>query len=401
LTRHVKLFTPGPGDVDDEVLSALAQPVIRHYGPEWMEIYEELLTLLREVFRTQNSLFVVPGPASALMDMAVGSLVPSGGKIIVGTNGFFGDRIVDIARGYNADVIPFVAAHDQPLDPARLRQIMKDHPEAQVVSFVHHETSTTVMNPLKELAAAVRDAGKIVVVDTVSSMGGVEIDVDGWGVDVCVTGPNKCLESVPGVGFISVSERAWDLIDRSPAAGHGWYLDLRTWRKYEKEWGSWHPSPVTLPVNIILGVLTSLRKIAARGLPAHFARFSRASRAMRTGLQNVGFEMYVEDEFASPIVTGVRARPEFEVADLMKWLAEERGMAIGGGLGPLKGKIFRVGHLGQAAEREYLLDFLYAIEEFLRLRGFETPVGAAVSGMETFITRPDRRSKPVEILGAQ
>ncbi|MHC1783859.1 MAG: alanine--glyoxylate aminotransferase family protein [Anaerolineaceae bacterium] len=380
MTRHVKLFTPGPGDVDEDVLSAMSQPVIRHYGPEWMEFYRELQSLLRLFYQTSETLFIVPGPASALMDMAVGSLVPAGQKIIVGSNGFFGDRILDIARGYNAEIIPFTSNADQPLNPERLRQLMRENPDAKVVAFVHHETSTTVLNPLKELAAAAREAGRIVVVDTVSSMGGVEIACDDWGIDVCVTGPNKCFEAVPGVGFISVSQRAWDLVDANPAGGHGWFLDLRTWRKYDEMWGDWHPSPVTLPVNCVLAVLTSLRKISARGLPAHFDRYTQASRAVRTGLQNVGFEMFVDDEFASPVVTGVKARPEFEISELVKYLAEERSMAIGGGLGALAGKIFRVGHLGKAAERPYLLDFLFAVDEFLRLRGLEPPAGAILSG---------------------
>ncbi len=383
MSRHVKLFTPGPGDVDEDVLSAMAQPVMRHYGPDWMEIHHEMLSLLRLFYRTGETIFIAPGPASALLDMAIGSLVPAGQKIIVGSNGFFGERLVDISRGYGAEVIPFTALTDQPLDPQKLRQLMRENPDAQVVAFVHHETSTTVMNPLKELAAAAREAGRVVVADTVSSMGGVEIACDDWGVDVCVTGPNKCFEAVPGVSFISVGQRAWELVDAYPSgSAHGWFLDLRTWRKYEQEWGSWHPSPVTLPSNCILAVLTSLRKIAARGLPAHFARYKRASQAVRAGLQNVGFEMFVEDDSASTIVTGVKARPEFEISELVKYLTEEHNMAIGGGLGSLAGKIFRVGHLGKAAEDEYLLDFLNAMEAFLKIRGLEPPPGAILAGLK-------------------
>lgn len=383
MTRHVKLFTPGPGDVDEDVLFGMAQPVIRHYGPEWMEIYHETLSLLRLFFQTKNNLFIVPGPASALLDMAIGSLVPTGQKVIIGSNGFFGERLNDIARGYGAEIVPFTSPLGQPLDANVLRQLIRENPTAQVVTLVHHETSTTVLNPLKQLAAVTLEAGKVLVVDTVSSLGGVEIDVDNWGIDVCVTGPNKCLEAVPGVGFISVSQRAWDLIDNQPTAcGHGWYLDLRVWRKYEKEWGTWHPSPVTLPSNNILAVLTSMRKIAARGLPAHFARYVTASQIVRRSLQNLGFEMFVDENFAAPIVTGVKARPEFEVSDFMKWLEVERGIAIGGGLGALNGKIFRVGHLGKAAERPYLLDFLFAVEEFLRIKGIDVPVGASLLGLK-------------------
>lgn len=369
MPAHLKLFTPGPGDVDDEVLAAMATPVLLHYGPEWVEIYTELLTRLRPLFNTQHDLFVVPGPASALLDMAIGSLVPSGEKIIIGSNGFFGDRLMDIARGYGAAVIPFTAPLGQPLDPEALRRLLRENSEAQVVALVHHETGTTVLNPLRDLAAVAADAGKVLVADVVSSLGGVEIRADDWGLDVCVTAANKCLEALPGLGFISVGPRAWELMDRRPSLGHGWYLNLRTWRKYAVEWGSWHPTPVTVPVNNVLAVLTSLRRISRDGLHAHFAKYLRASQTVRRELGALGFEMFVPEAYASPVVTAVMRRPEFEVAELASWLARERGLAIGGGLGPLSGKIFRVGHLGPAAGQAYLSEFLSAVADFLRTKG--------------------------------
>lgn len=381
MTRHVKLFTPGPGDVEDDVLDALATPVIRHYGPDWMEIYTETLQLLRQFFNTENEMFLVPGPASALLDMAIGSLVASGQKVIVGSNGFFGDRLNEIAQGYAAEIVPFTAELGQPLDPAVLQRLLDEHPEAQVVALVHHETGTTVLNPLKELAGVVRAAGRVLVADTVSSLGGMEIRVDDWGIDVCVTAANKCLEAVPGIGFISVGPRAWELFERSAVTGHGWYLNLGVWRKYAREWGTWHPSPVTLPVNNVLAVRTSMRRIVAGGLETHFARYTRASQVMRQGLENLGFEMFVPPAYASPIVTAVKARPEFSVPELSKWLAEERQIAIGGAFGALAGKIFRVGHLGKAAEREYLVDFLFAMEEFLRHKGIRVQAGSSLEGL--------------------
>lgn len=382
MARHLKLFTPGPGDVDEDVLTAMATPVIRHYGPDWMEVYNETLILLRQFYQTQNDLFMVPGPASALLDMAIGSLVATGQEIIVGTNGFFGDRLIEISQGYGIEVIPFTAPLGKPLDPAVLQKLLHEHPAVEVVALVHHETGTAVLNPLHELAAVVRAAGKVLVVDTVSSLGGIEVATDDWGVDICVTSANKCLEAIPGIAFISVSQRAWDLVDRQPPTGHGWYLSLRTWRRYVEEWGTWHPSPVTLPANIILAVLASMRKIVEAGLDKHFAKYVRASQSMRRGMQNLGFELFVPEEYASPVVTAVKARPEFEVAEFANWLADERVIAIGGGLGELAGKIFRVGHLGKAAEREYLIDFLFSVEEFLRLKGINIATGASLVGLQ-------------------
>jgi alanine-glyoxylate transaminase/serine-glyoxylate transaminase/serine-pyruvate transaminase len=379
--KHLKLFIPGPGDVDDDVLEALAQPVMRHYGPEWMEVFTETLALAKQAFQTQNDLFIVPGPGTAAMDMAFGSLMASGQKVIVGRNGFFGERLAAIAQSYGLDVAPFYAPLGRPLAPDDLRKALREHPDARAVAVVHHETSTTVLNPLCDLVQAARDAGKTVIVDAVSSLGGVALPVDAWGIDVCVTAANKCLETPPGVSLISVSPRAWELVDSHSGANRGWYLNLRTWRKYATEWNTWHPYPVTLPTNIIMGLRTSLRRIMAHGLEAHQAKYARASSAVRAGLRNVGFEMFVPDEYAAPVATAVRARPEFTVGELMEWLANERSMAIGGGLDELAGKIFRVGHLGRAATREYLMDLLFAIEEFLRLKGINVPVGTSLVGI--------------------
>jgi len=382
MVKHLKLFTPGPGDVDEDVLASMATPVIRHYGPEWMEIYNDTLSLLKQVFKTENQIFFVPGPASALMDMSIGSLLASGEKIIVGDNGFFGERLVQISRAYGLETIILPAALGEPLDPDHLDTLLRQHPDARAVALVHHETGTTVMNPLHALADLAHQAGRAVVVDAVSSLGGADVRVDEWGIDICVTTPNKCLEALPGMGFISVSPRAWQLVDAHPRTNHGWYLNLKTWRQYATEWGTWHPTPVTLPVNIILAVRTSLQKILGMGLEAHFEKYRRASQAVRSGLRSLGFEMFVEDGCASPIVTGVCAQTEFQVGEMSNWLVEQRGIAIGGGLGELAGKMFRVGHLGKASSREYLVDFLFAMEEFMRLKGFPIPPGASLCGMQ-------------------
>ncbi len=381
MVKHLKLYTPGPGDVDEDVLDSLATPVIRHYGPEWMEIYNDVRGMLQQVFKTKNEIFFVPGPASALMDMAIGSLLVTGEKIIVGNNGFFGERLAHIARGYGLITIPLAAPFGKALDPGELEKLLKQHRYTRVVALVHHETGTTVLNPLKELVALTHQAGRIMVVDAVSSLGGTDVRVDEWGIDVCVTTPNKCLEAVPGIGFISVSPQAWQQVDSLSQANHGWYLDLKTWRKYATEWGSWHPTPVTLPTNVILAVRTSLAKIIAMGLETHFEKYRRASLAIRTGLRALGFEMFVEDAYASPVVTGVSRRPEFELAEMSKWLVDQRDIAIGAGLGDLSGQMFRVGHLGKAATREYLVDFLFAMEEFLRYKGVATQPGSGLVGL--------------------
>ncbi len=380
MSPHIKLFTPGPGDVDDDVLAALSLPVMRHYGPDWMPVHVEMDKLLHTLFKTKNDMYVVPGPASAVLDMAIGSVVAPGKKIIIGTNGFFGDRLVDMSKAHQLEIVLFTAEWGKPLDPQVLRTLLKENSDAVAFAMVHHETSTTVLNPLKELVAIAGQAGLITIVDTVSSLGGVDVPVDDWGIDICVCGANKCIEAAPGVGFVSVSPNAWKVIDSHPGPG-SWYLDLKLWRHFIQQWGAWHPSPVTLPTNIILAAKMGINKILDRGMEAHFARYTKASKVMRSGLTSLGFEMFVPEDYAAPIATAVKARPEFTLDEMTKWLMDTHQIAIGGGLGELSGKIFRVGHLGKAAGREYMMEFLFAMEEFLRSKNIPVESGKWVAGL--------------------
>lgn len=381
MAKPVKLFIPGPCDIDDEVLEVMREPVRRSYGPEWLVDFNETLALLKSMFRTAADIFIVPGTGSAALDMAMGSLAKAGEKVIVGHNGFFGERLAFIAECGGLDVVRVGAPAGRPLDPADLKNAMAAHPDAGVVALVHHETTTTVLNPLRELIALVRKAGRVLVVDAVSSLGGEELPVDEWGIDVCVTASNKCLEAPPGLALISVGPRAWERIDKRPKTDHGWYLDLKTWRWYAENWGGWHPAPVTMPTNLILALRESLRKIAAVGLNAHIAKHKRACRAVRAGLRELGFKMFVPDEFAAATATGVLPGESFSASDLINWLAAERGIYVGGGIGEMSGKIFRVGHLGKATTREYLAEFLIAAADFLRSKGAKIPEGAGISAL--------------------
>jgi alanine-glyoxylate transaminase/serine-glyoxylate transaminase/serine-pyruvate transaminase len=373
MNRDCKLFIPGPCDVDEDVLEAMRRPVQQSYGAKWISIYNETLDLLKQVFQTRNELFIVPGPGSAGLDMALGSLLATGEKVIVAHNGFFGERLASIAECNGLNVVHVSAPTGQPLNPDDLRRALAAHPDALLVALVHHETTTTVLNPLHALATATREGGRVLLVDAVSSLGGAELPVDAWGIDVCVTASNKCLEAPPGLALISAGPRAWDLIDRHTRTNHGWYLDLRTWRWYAENWGTWHPTPITMPTNTIMALRASLLKIAEVGLEAHIAKHVRACQIVRSGLRKLGFELLVTDEFAAPTATAVKQRREFMVAELIQWLETERGICIAGGIGELAGKIFRIGHLGKATTDEYLAEFLSAMAEFLRHKGVVTP----------------------------
>ncbi|MBN1955610.1 MAG: alanine--glyoxylate aminotransferase family protein [Anaerolineae bacterium] len=376
-----KLFIPGPCEVDEAVLSAMAQQTRPHYGAEWLEVHREVSSLLRQIFETENDIFLVPGAGSALLDMALGSMLATGETVIVGDNGFFGSRLQAMARGYGLRVVSLLAEHGHPLDPDDLRRLLAREPAARAVAVIHHETATTVLNPLQELAAVTHEAGLPIIVDAISSLGGVSLPVDAWGIDVCVSVANKCLECPPGVAFISVGPRAWEWVDGHENQHHGWYLDLRTWRQYATEWADWHPSPVTMPTNNILGLRVSLRNIVGKGLENHFAHFRQAAHAVRQGLGAMGFAQMVAEPYASPIATAFKARPEFAVKELIDYLAQSQGILVSGGLGPLAGRVFRVGHMGKAATPPYIKEFLSAVALFMRQRGFEFSEADVYSGL--------------------
>jgi len=364
-----KLYIVGPVDVFDDVLEAMGSQVIAHYGADFVRLYHEIQDLLRSIIGSSGEIFLMPGPGTAGLDACMGSLLHSGQRVLVPVSGFFSERLAAVARGSGIEAATEEFEWGAPVDPGRLRKRLAREKDIAALAFVHHETSTGVLNPLKEIVQVAHDAGIPVIVDAVASAGGVPIDADGLGIEFLVTVANKCLESPPGVVIVSVSQRGWDLIDKAGPTGHGWYLDLRTWRDYATRWADWHPYPVTLPTNVMKALHVALKRIHSEGLQRHFARFVKASGAVRKGLREMGFTMLVDGQYACPVVSAVRARPEFEIGELSRFLERERGLMIAGGIGPLHGKIFRVGHMGKASTQEYVDEFLASVREFLGRKG--------------------------------
>jgi alanine-glyoxylate transaminase/serine-glyoxylate transaminase/serine-pyruvate transaminase len=370
---HLKLMIPGPVDVEDDVLAAMAEPILPHYGQQWLEIYDEAVSSLKQIFQTQNDLFIVPGPGTAGLDAALGSLARTGDKVLVAQNGFFGRRLKTVAESYGLDVRTVEAPVGQPLDPAAVRRQLEAEPDVEAIVVVHLETSTAVLNPLEEIAAIAHEFDVPIVVDAVSSMGGVPLPVDAWGIDLCVTVSNKCLASPPGLAPLSVSQRAWEQIERKRGRAHGWYLNLQVWKAYSIDWGSWHPYPTSLPTNNIVALLTSLRRILDEGLDGTYARYVRAARTVRSRLEQLGFRMLTPDAHTSPLITAMWGLPGMNLGDFQQYLAIESRIMISGGLDDLAGKIFRVGHIGKAASPEYCEAFLAGVEAYLQLEGVDVP----------------------------
>lgn len=372
------LFIPGPASADPEVLEAMGAPIRPHYGPEFVAEYNACRQRMRQVFRTANDLFLIVGPGTAALDLALASALPDGSRVLVLANGWFGVRMAEMCEAHRAEVDVMEFPLGQPVDAeAVIERIRSTRPAA--VAWTHHETSTGVLNPVEPISRAARQLGVLSIVDAVSSLAGTPLEVDDWCVDLCVSVSNKGLASQPGLAAISVSPEAWKAIDANPDH-RGWYLDLRTWRRYDREWADWHPFPTTVPSGVLGALDVSLRKILAEGLEERIARTAAAAHRVRQSLAEMGFEMFVDDAWASPVTTSVKAHPDLPAADLIATLRDRYGIYISGGLDDLRGKIFRVGHMGRAIEPEEVELLLGAIREVLAERGVLQTERAGLKG---------------------
>ena len=377
---------PGPIELEPETLQVLAQPLLPHYGKEWLELYHQTVGMLKEVFQTKEEVLMIPGSGSAGLEAALGSLLGlSGGqtevKVLVLRSGFFGGRLLEIARAYAApeDVLLLEGEPDRPIPPEQVEELLASDPKIKVVAAVHCETSTGLLNPVREWSEVCRRHGRILVVDAISSLGGVELRFDEWGLGICVSASQKALEAPPGLALVAISREAWEEIRSKESPG--WYLNLRTWRAYAERWAEWHPYPVTLPVSIILALRHSLERILDEGLEARFARHRKIARLLRQGLRNLGFELLIPEEYSSPTVTTALGRPDFPAEEVIAGL-KRRGILIAGGLEELHGRIFRIGHMGSQATPEMVLPVLFHLEELLGEAGLPVEPGQSLRGVQ-------------------
>ncbi|MGH2450958.1 MAG: pyridoxal-phosphate-dependent aminotransferase family protein [Candidatus Limnocylindria bacterium] len=369
MSEHEMLLIPGPVTVEEDVLAAFSQPIRPHYGADWAELYRRVTARLVELFRTEGDVLLLFGPGMAAVEMAVRSALAPGDHVLVPTNGMFGDRMVQVARAAGLEVRVLRPPTAQPVDPQAIEEALEADPTIRAVGIVHHETIIGLLNPVREICAMAKAHGALTIVDAVSSLGGVDLRVDEWRIDLCASVSNKCLGAPVGVAPLAVSRMAWEAVDDGRPKAAGWYLNLETWRRYEEEWGAWHPHPTTMPTSAIQALGVAVDRILAMGLETFQEHQATAARHVRTALREMGFEMLIPDEIASPVTTAVLARPGMDVVHYTDWLRTRRRLRIAGGIGDLAGKIFRVGHMGKAADSAVVDDYLEATAEYLTEAG--------------------------------
>ncbi|MEM7130295.1 MAG: alanine--glyoxylate aminotransferase family protein [Chloroflexota bacterium] len=384
MSKTVKLMIPGPVDLWDETIDALGQQVRTNFDQDWTPIQEETVGLLQQVFQTQNDLFILTASGSGSVEIGVASLFSRGEKVAAVYNGPFAGRAIEILRAYDCQVVEIIGEWGQAIDLNQVETVLNAHPDIAGLVVVANETGTGVRNPVEELAQMIHARGLPIVVDAISGMGGYDLPVDKWELDILCTSSNKALETPPGLGFISVSDRAWSIIDaKEEKGGRGWYYNLSTWKKYCSGEGRY--APTTMATSLIIGLQASLKRIIeVETLAGHWARYAWAQKAVRQGLHNIGFEMLAPEEAASFTVTSVCKHPSMEhEKEVREYLKTKHGFSVSGTWGQLEGKAFRVGHMGRASSNEYLIPFLLGIEDFLRKdKGIHVPVGASLVGLE-------------------
>jgi serine---pyruvate transaminase len=334
------LLTPGPTPVPPQVLAALAEPVIHHRARDYRDLYQRCLTRLAEVYRTQNDVLMFTTSGTGAFESAVANLTSPGDRQLVLSAGNFGERWAGLVKAFGADLVHVELGWGDTPEPEDLRAALAEAGEVRVVYLTHSETSTGVVCDVQALAAVAKEAGALVVVDAVSSLGAVPLETDAWDLDVVVSGSQKALMTPPGVAFVSVSEAALAVAARSTSPRY--VFDWERTRKAQAKLDA----PFTPAVSLVRALDVALGLLLDEGLEAAFDRHARLGRACREGAKAMGLELFSPDEERSAVVTAIRAPEGVDATAVVSALRDRFGITIANGQGELKGKIFRIGHIG-------------------------------------------------------
>lgn len=364
------LLGPGPSDVHPRVLAALARPCVGHLDPAFVQLMDETQELLRRVFRTRNRLtLAMSGTGSAGMETVVVNLVEPGDSVLVAVNGVFGGRMVDVARRAGAEVHTVERPFGEVFDPAEIEAAVKLR-KPKMLGIVHAETSTGAWQPVEEIARICREHDVLLALDTVTSLAGVPVEIDAWGVDAVYSGTQKCLSCPPGLAPVSFSARAEEAIAARRTKVQSWYLDLNMIRQY---WGGDRVYHHTAPINMNYALREALALVVEEGLENRHARHRRNHLALAAGLDALGLEYATVPGHRLPQLNCVRIPEGVDDAAVRGRLLRDWGVEIGGGLGPLKGKAWRIGLMGHSSRLANVTLLLGALAACLHEQGRKVP----------------------------
>ena len=360
---HRLLMGPGPSNIAPTVYTALAKPMVGHLDPVFVQLMEEVKAMLRAVFQTSNEMtFPISGTGSAGMEFCFVNLIEPGDEVIIGVNGVFGTRMCDVAARCGAKVTRVESPWGQIITPGQIADALKTCPKPKLVAIVHAETSTGALTPPAEIAKLAHDAGALFVLDTVTSLGGCNVALDAWGVDAVYSGTQKCLSAPPGLAPVSLSPRALQVATSRKTKVQSWYLDVNLLASY---WGQERVYHHTAPISMNYALHEALRLVLEEGLENRWRRHEQNHLLLKAGLEKLGLTLTAQEGHRLWQLNAVSVPAGVDEAAVRKRLLTEFNIEIGAGLGPLKGKVWRIGLMGETSKRENVETLLGALGKIL------------------------------------
>ncbi len=376
------LMGPGPSDVHPRVLAAMARPTVGHLDPTFVALMDEIKDLLRYAFRTANELTIpVSAPGSAGMETCFVNLIEPGDTVVVCKNGAFGGRMTENVERCGATPIVVENKWSEPIDLGRVEDALKSNPSAKALAFVHAETSTGVQSDAAALCGLARTHDCLSIVDAVTSVGGIPVEVDAWGADAVYSGTQKCLSCPPGLSPVTFSDRAAETVRSRGRKVQSWFLDLNLVMGYW-DGGGGRAYHHTAPINALYGLHEALLMLKEEGLENAWARHAAMHEALRAGLEAMGLNLHVDAAYRLPQLNAVRIPSGVDEAEVRKRCLADYGLEIGAGLGELSGKVWRIGLMGQSANRNNVLLCLNALETILAEMQAPINTGMAVAAAQ-------------------
>jgi len=379
------LMIPGPTNVDPKVLRAMCRPPLSHTSQEFAGIFKEALDNLKKVFMTEGDVFVVAGSGTLALEMAIANIVEPGDKVLNTVSGFFGRYFVEICKVYGAKPRVLEVSWGKPVKPEMVKEALQND-DYKAVTVTHVETSTGVANPIKDIGEIVKkNSDAFYVVDTVCSLGGMEVRVDDWGIDICVSGSQKCLGVPPGLALVAANQRVLDYLERRKTPVSSWYGSLKNWLPVMRDPTKYFATPA---VNMIYALNEALKLIIEEGLENRFRRHHVLAEAFRAAIDALNLKLVAEKENTADTVSAIYYPENVDDAQFRSEM-KQHGIIVAATLGPLKGKGFRVGHMGNVNQND-IFSTITAVETTLKRLGCKVEAGRGVAAAEEKLLAPTR-----------
>ncbi len=374
------LMGPGPSNVHPRVLQAMTAPILGHLDSQFFEVMEDVCDMLRQVYHTDNYMTLpLSSTGTGAMEASCVNLLEPGDTAIVCRNGYFGDRLADIAKRCGAEVFVVDSSWGNPVDIEALGKELNKHPKVKMVGMVHAETSTGSLSPLTRAIELAHEHDALIVVDAVTSLGSHDVRMDEWDIDVCYSASQKCLGAPPGLAPISLGSRAMAVINERKTPVQSFYFNLKDLQAY---WSETHAYHHTSPISMTYALRESLRMMMEEGIDERLKRHARTSAALRAGVEALGLEVLADPQYRLNPLTAALIPEGVDEAVVRRQLIKDYNIEIGGGLGDLQGKVWRIGLMGESARESNVFAFLSALERILPDQGYEVAYGSSLSAAQ-------------------